>query len=113
MIDTDLLIGADTAHVHCLYYGSGRAPVARVVPDGRYPGMWRIAWGAGFLSDMVNLTRAKDAAAALAVRGPRARDARRLHWKQDRLDSRSEASPACSFEPPLPEGRIATDEAVA
>jgi hypothetical protein len=98
---------------HCLYYGSNRAPLARVVPDGRYPGMWRIAWGDGCLSDMVNLTRAKDAAAALAVRGPPARDVRRLHWKQDRLESRSEASPARYFDPPLPEGRIATDEAVS
>jgi hypothetical protein len=25
-----------------LYYGSNRKPVARVVPDNRYPGMWHI-----------------------------------------------------------------------
>jgi hypothetical protein len=97
---------------HCLYYGSSHTPLARVVPDGRYPGMWRIAWGDGFLSDMVNLARAKDAGAVLAQRGPPARDVRRLHWKQERLESRSEASPVRSFEPPLP-GRIDTAEAVS
>jgi hypothetical protein len=34
-----------------------------VVPDERYPGMYRVRLPDGSLSDMVNLARAKDAAA--------------------------------------------------
>ena len=35
----------------------------KLVPDAVYPGMWRVQWPDGRLSDMANLTRAKDAAA--------------------------------------------------
>jgi hypothetical protein len=35
------------------------------VPDETYPGMWRVLSG-GRLSDMLNLSRAKDAAVAIA-----------------------------------------------
>jgi len=45
----------------------GRKRVAGVVLDGKYPGMWRVQRPDGSLTDMVNLTRAKDAAMALAV----------------------------------------------
>ena len=41
-----------------------------VVADERYPGMYRVRTPDGALSDMVNLTRAKDAALALARRVP-------------------------------------------
>lgn len=34
-----------------------------VVPDAAHPGMWRVRWPDGRLSDMTNLTRAKDAVA--------------------------------------------------
>ena len=34
-----------------------------VGPDATYPGMWRVQWPDGRLSDMTNLTRAKDAVA--------------------------------------------------
>ena len=37
-------------------------PTAHVVPDDKWPGMWRIVWPDGKISDMVNLDRAKDAA---------------------------------------------------
>jgi hypothetical protein len=38
---------------------------ARLVPDSKFPAlMWRVRWPAGDLSDMVNLTRAKDALAS-------------------------------------------------
>jgi hypothetical protein len=37
----------------------------RIVPDARWPGMYRIRLPGGGLSDMVNLTRAKDALAEL------------------------------------------------
>jgi hypothetical protein len=36
----------------------------RVVPDQKWPGMYRVRQPDGSLSDMVNLTRAKDATAA-------------------------------------------------
>ena len=45
----------------------GRKRVASVVRDGKYPSMWRVQRPDGSLTDMVNLTRAKDAAMALAV----------------------------------------------
>jgi hypothetical protein len=32
-----------------------------IVPDAKYPGMYRLVLPGGALSDMVNLTRAKDA----------------------------------------------------
>jgi hypothetical protein len=34
-----------------------------VVPDAAHTGMWRVRWLDGRLSDMTNLTRAKDAVA--------------------------------------------------
>lgn len=45
---------------------SGR-PLATIVPDTEWPGMWRVRMPDGRLSDMVNLTRAKDAALSLAL----------------------------------------------
>jgi hypothetical protein len=33
----------------------------KVVPDAAHTGMWRVRWPDGRLSDMTNLTRAKDA----------------------------------------------------
>jgi hypothetical protein len=42
----------------------GRRPrKPKVVPDATHPGMWRVRWPDGRLSDMTNLTRAKDAVA--------------------------------------------------
>jgi len=38
-----------------------RNPYVAVVPDERFPGMYRLKRTDGSLSDMVNLTRAKDA----------------------------------------------------
>lgn len=78
---------------HALHYGKSRTPLARVVPDAVHPGMWRIVWPAGSASDMVNLARAKDAAAAIAERGPPARNRRRLHWTKERSKFPPGASP--------------------
>jgi|GEM_PF-2309888 len=47
-------------------YGS-KAVLARVVPDAVYVGMYRVRQNTGELSDMVNLTRARDAAGAIIV----------------------------------------------
>ena len=43
--------------------------VLHVVPDAIYPGMWRVKFADGSLSDIANLTRAKDGARyqALAI----------------------------------------------
>lgn len=65
-----------------LYYGNARHPLARVVPDTCHRGMWRVLWPDGSLSDLVNFARAKDAAQAMAERGPPARNRRLFHWKQ-------------------------------
>jgi hypothetical protein len=67
--------------IHCLHYGSARRPIAEVIPDSCWPGMWRIRTPDGSLSDMANLTRAKDAAFVMAQKGPPARDGKLLHWQ--------------------------------
>jgi hypothetical protein len=41
-----------------------------VVPDEEWPAMYRIRRPDGTLTDMVNLTRARDAARNLAIVGP-------------------------------------------
>ena len=66
---------------HHLHYGSSRNPIFRVVPDAVYPGMWRVVLPDGSLSDMANLTRAKDAAVVMADRGPPRRNQSLLSWK--------------------------------
>jgi hypothetical protein len=45
----------------------GRRKMLRIVPDEEYPGMWRVEFSDGKLSDMVNRTRAKDAAISIAL----------------------------------------------
>ena len=52
----------------------GRRVVATVEPDGRWPGMWRARSGSN-TGDMANLTRAKDAAALLALAARHEREA--------------------------------------
>jgi hypothetical protein len=64
-----------------LHLGNKQTPLAHVIPDDKHPGMWRIRWPDGELSDMVNLARAKDAAVVLASqRYPEVRT-NRLRWK--------------------------------
>lgn len=45
---------------------SGRL-VAAIVPDATWSDMWRVRLPTGHVTDMVNLTRAKDAAVTLAL----------------------------------------------
>jgi hypothetical protein len=45
-----------------------RRVVASVVPDSKYPQMWRVRLPNGHLTDMVNLSRARDAARSLALK---------------------------------------------
>jgi hypothetical protein len=53
--------------IHTLHRGGSKTPVIAVVPDKIYPTMWRIKHRDGKLSDMVNLTRARDAAITFAM----------------------------------------------
>jgi len=41
--------------------------LARAVPDQKYAGMWRVRFPDGRLSDLANITWAKDAAATMAL----------------------------------------------
>jgi hypothetical protein len=47
---------------------SGRRRFGRVVPDSKYPGMWRSTLSGGRLSDMANLAWAKNAVLIAAER---------------------------------------------
>jgi hypothetical protein len=51
---------------HRLRLRSGRL-LATIVPNPDWDGMWRVRMPNGDASDMVNLTRAKDAALSLAL----------------------------------------------
>jgi hypothetical protein len=51
-----------------LHLGRDRVPLLHVVADETYPGMWRVLTSDGALSDTVNLSRAKDAGLAIALR---------------------------------------------
>ena len=82
------------SQAYALHYGSARTPIALVVPDSVYSGMYRIRWPSGELSDMVNLARAKDAAMAICERGPPRRDPRLFRWKLDAHERPTRASPA-------------------
>ncbi len=46
----------------------GRRRMGRVVPDGKYPGMYRSVIDRGSLSDMANLSWSKDAVLKAALR---------------------------------------------
>src|SRR5262245_35260034 len=46
----------------------GRRTLLRIERDGVYPEMWRVRLPDGSLTDMVNRTRAKDAAVSIAHR---------------------------------------------
>lgn len=51
-----------------LHYLERKTPLVEVRPDKRYPNMYRVRLAGGAWSDIVNLSRAKDAAIALARR---------------------------------------------
>lgn len=70
---------------YCLCHRGGRALVS-VEPDSKYPNMFRVRYSNGKLSDFVNLTRAKDAAATFALR-------RLNSWVQESAAERAAAHP--------------------
>lgn len=50
------------------------------LPDGTHPGMWRVRWPDGRLSDITNLSRAKDAITSFMES-----EGRRQRGRQSRL----------------------------
>ena len=76
---------------YLLRYGQNKKVLARVLPDEKYPTMWRIHWPDGEVSDMVNLSRACDAGAVLLRRRRPELDWKLLHW--DRTTDRAGGSP--------------------
>jgi hypothetical protein len=67
IVGSDRLNWRDSEGRLFLFHGNDRTPVS-IEPDPNYTGMHRIRFPDGGLSDMANLTRAKDAAIALALR---------------------------------------------
>jgi hypothetical protein len=64
-----------------------------IVPDSKYPGMYRIRYADGSSSDLLNLARAKDALAGFgAARPERRQDRARLQEMLLALDARSGAA---------------------
>jgi hypothetical protein len=56
-----------------------RTKTARLIPDAVYPGMYRVRWPDGRVSDMANLTRANDAIACYGETVERQRRGRQSH----------------------------------
>jgi len=56
-----------------------RCTVANVVPDQKWPGMWRVQFPNGHITDMFNLSRAKDVALTLAYANAASQIERELH----------------------------------
>ena len=82
---------------------------ARVIPDQTYPGMYRLTWSDGRLSDMVNLSRANDAAACFNESSERQRRA-----AEPRRDSpMSLAGNACYPTSPTPMHSLTAPSSIA
>jgi hypothetical protein len=52
---------------YTLHHSQRKAPLLSVEPDAKWPCMWRVRKPDGSLTDMVNLTRAKEAALPIAT----------------------------------------------
>jgi hypothetical protein len=81
-----------------LRYGRTTQPLAWVVPYERLPGMWRIHWPDGNISDMLNLARAKDAAIVIANRDPARHNDRLFHWEPVSENARAACADALNAE---------------
>jgi hypothetical protein len=66
MIESTELAWRGRGNAFVLHTTHSKKPILSVEPDATYPGMWRINLR-GRLSDMANLTRAKDAAITWAL----------------------------------------------
>ena len=68
MIESNQLTWRTIENGFALHRWQTKTPLLHVVPDTVYPGMWRIIRSPdGRLTDMANLTRAKDAAVFIAL----------------------------------------------
>jgi hypothetical protein len=67
MIESGELNWRKGAYGFTLHLRQAKSPLLHVVPDDTYSGMWRIRLSDGRLTDMVNLTRAKDAGLSVAL----------------------------------------------
>ncbi len=77
-----------------LHYGRSRQPLVEVIADDFWPGMFRLRWPCGAVSDMTNLSRTVDAAVTICERGPPARNRRLFGWQ-------TEPSKTPSWAPPI------------
>jgi hypothetical protein len=68
--------GAQGADPACARPGHLNSRKPKVVPDAAHPSMWRVRWPDGSLSDITNLTRAKDAVACFVETEERRRRGR-------------------------------------
>src|SRR4030095_16201121 len=76
-----------TLQVLSLHFGRSRQPLAWVVPDEKYPQMYRVHWPDGDTSDMVNLTRGRWAAVSICLRTAPSHDRRLFNWRAGRRRS--------------------------
>jgi hypothetical protein len=82
-----------------LMHGKRRMPI-EVLPDNKWPGMYRVHYQ-GNVSDMVNLTRAKDAAVAMVAASLNALQKARS-FPPARRGGEAKVSPAASTRTPRP-----------
>jgi hypothetical protein len=64
---------------HRLYIGNKSTGIV-IAPDDRYPSMYRVHWPDRPPSDIVNLTRAKDAAELWATQNSPSKDRTLCSW---------------------------------
>jgi hypothetical protein len=67
IVGRDRLTWRSDGHGLYLFHGASPRPLVSIEPDSKYP-LFRIRYPNGELSDMVNLSRAKEAASAFALR---------------------------------------------
>jgi hypothetical protein len=65
---------------YLLHNGNGGTPMVRVMQDDTHANMWRMHWPDGRVSDMDNILRIREAAAAICERGPPARNRQSFKW---------------------------------
>ena len=64
---TGHIFGRDELDWHGNVLQLGQRKLAQIEPDAVWPSMWRVRTPDGRLTDMVNISRARDAAPALAL----------------------------------------------
>jgi hypothetical protein len=69
-------------------HGSHHRALIQIERDSKYPDMWRVVRPDGSLTDIVNMTRAKDAAMSLALRALDAPVVAKIRGKTSPLEAR-------------------------